>query len=200
MSATNLNSTGGLESIGGNSDASHLGAANVALGLAQQDMDMQAQRQAQENLDVPSSPIQNPAEFQAAVGFANVLVPDISVSQTSRSDTPYVSDGFVELSPGRDELKGSEAREIHELRSMEEEEAKVLAKTAAASRSTRSQTPSPQRTYLATSAGLVGGPSYYTNEGAKRFQPFRSKEYNGSQSSRRSAQLYGTCTQARGCQ
>ena len=48
-------------------------------------------RQAQkfhDDLDAPSSPVGNPADFQAAMGFAGLLVPDISVSHAPRTDTP----------------------------------------------------------------------------------------------------------------
>lgn len=41
-----------------------------------------------DDLETPSSPVGNPADFQAAMGFAGLLVPDISVSHAPRTDTP----------------------------------------------------------------------------------------------------------------
>lgn len=41
----------------------------------------------------PVSPVGNPADFQAAMGFAGLLVPDISVSHAPRNLTPSYSSG-----------------------------------------------------------------------------------------------------------
>jgi hypothetical protein len=60
-------------------------------------------RQAQtfhDDLDAPPSPVSNPADFQAAMGFAGLLVPDISVSHAPRTDTPpYETADLDGLSP-----------------------------------------------------------------------------------------------------
>jgi len=42
----------------------------------------------EDELETPSSPVGNPADFQAAMGFAGLLVPDISVSHAPRTNTP----------------------------------------------------------------------------------------------------------------
>ncbi|KAF4630243.1 hypothetical protein G7Y89_g7894 [Cudoniella acicularis] len=47
----------------------------------------------------PTSPVGNPADFQAAMGFAGLLVPDISVSHAPRAASPYGSGDFGGLSP-----------------------------------------------------------------------------------------------------
>jgi hypothetical protein len=53
-----------------------------------------------DDLDAPPSPVGNPADFQAAMGFAGLLVPDISVSHAPRSETPsYDGADFDGLSP-----------------------------------------------------------------------------------------------------
>ena len=43
--------------------------------------------------ETPVSPVGNPADFQAAMGFAGLLVPDISVSHAPRNLTPSYSSG-----------------------------------------------------------------------------------------------------------
>jgi hypothetical protein len=53
-----------------------------------------------DDLDTPSSPVGDPADFQAAMGFAGLLVPNISVSHAPRTDTPsYGAEDFDGLSP-----------------------------------------------------------------------------------------------------
>ena len=54
----------------------------------------------EEDIASPSSPVGNPADFQAAMGFAGLLVPDISVSHASRTrSTSYGSEDFTDVSP-----------------------------------------------------------------------------------------------------
>ncbi|RDL41950.1 Voltage-gated potassium channel [Venustampulla echinocandica] len=59
--------------------------------------------------ETPISPVGNPADFQAAMGFAGLLVPDISVSQAPRTNSPYGSGDFSGASPygdSREDLSG----------------------------------------------------------------------------------------------
>lgn len=61
---------------------------------------MQHARLHEEDIASPSSPVGNPAEFQAAMGFAGLLVPDISVSHAPRSRSmSYGSEDFSGASP-----------------------------------------------------------------------------------------------------
>ena len=54
----------------------------------------------EEDIASPSSPVGNPADFQAAMGFAGLLVPDISVSHAPRTgSTSYESEDFTGVSP-----------------------------------------------------------------------------------------------------
>jgi hypothetical protein len=55
--------------------------------------------------DAPSSPVGNPADFQAAMGFAGLLVPDISVSHAPRTESPAFAefDGFSPYGDAADE-------------------------------------------------------------------------------------------------
>lgn len=54
----------------------------------------------EEDIASPSSPVGNPADFQAAMGFAGLLVPDISVSHAPRTrSTSYGSEDFTGVSP-----------------------------------------------------------------------------------------------------
>ena len=53
----------------------------------------------EEDIASPSSPVGNPADFQAAMGFAGLLVPDISVSHAPRTrSNPYESEDFTGVS------------------------------------------------------------------------------------------------------
>lgn len=51
----------------------------------------------EEEAGTPTSPVGNPAEFQSAMGFAGLLVPDISVSHAPRMHTP--SYGSLDFEP-----------------------------------------------------------------------------------------------------
>jgi len=69
---------------------------------------------AEDEIGTPVSPVGNPGDFQAAMGFAGLLVPDISVSHAPRTHTPsYGSadyDHFDSVSPygdGMDEHQHS---------------------------------------------------------------------------------------------
>ena len=69
-------------------------------GMPPLSMSAQRDRSFNDDLDAPASPVGNPADFQAAMGFAGLLVPDISVSHAPRTDTPtFESDGFDGISP-----------------------------------------------------------------------------------------------------
>jgi len=58
-----------------------------------------------EEVQTPSSPVGNPADFQAAMGFAGLLVPDISLSQAPRTNsTSYSSGDFGGPSPYSDSI------------------------------------------------------------------------------------------------
>ena len=58
-----------------------------------------------EEVQTPSSPVGNPADFQAAMGFAGLLVPDISLSQAPRTRSEsYSSANFGGPSPYSDSL------------------------------------------------------------------------------------------------
>ncbi|KAL2067362.1 hypothetical protein VTL71DRAFT_1787 [Oculimacula yallundae] len=63
----------------------------------------QQRRLAEDELETPVSPVGNPGDFQSAMGFAGLLVPDISVSHAPRTHTPsYGSadyDHFDTISP-----------------------------------------------------------------------------------------------------
>ena len=53
----------------------------------------------EDDIASPSSPVGNPADFQAAMGFAGLLVPDISVSHAPRTrSTSYGSEDFTGIS------------------------------------------------------------------------------------------------------
>jgi hypothetical protein len=53
----------------------------------------------EENTASPSSPVGNPADFQAAMGFAGLLVPDINVSHGPQTrSTSYESEEFTGIS------------------------------------------------------------------------------------------------------
>ena len=74
----------------------------------------QQRRMAEDEIGTPVSPVGNPGDFQAAMGFAGLLVPDISVSHAPRTHTPsYGSadyDHFDSVSPygdGMDEHQHS---------------------------------------------------------------------------------------------
>ncbi|KAH7403399.1 BcCCH1, calcium channel protein [Cadophora sp. MPI-SDFR-AT-0126] len=74
----------------------------------------QQRRLADDEIGTPISPVGNPGDFQAAMGFAGLLVPDISVSHAPRTHTPsYGSadyDHFESVSPygdGMDEHQNS---------------------------------------------------------------------------------------------
>ncbi|KAF8867049.1 BcCCH1, calcium channel protein [Acephala macrosclerotiorum] len=57
-------------------------------------------RNVRDELETPVSPVGNPADFQAAMGFAGLLVPDISVSHAPSTRTPsYGSGDFDGHSP-----------------------------------------------------------------------------------------------------
>ena len=56
-------------------------------------------RRFEEEMDTPTSPVGNPADFQAAMGFAGLLVPDISVSHAPRSHTPSYGSGEYDGPP-----------------------------------------------------------------------------------------------------
>jgi hypothetical protein len=60
-------------------------------------------RRIEDEAGTPTSPVGNPADFQAAMGFAGLLVPDISVSHAPRTHTPsyasYGSADFDGISP-----------------------------------------------------------------------------------------------------
>jgi hypothetical protein len=60
-------------------------------------------RRIEDEAGTPNSPVDNPADFQAAMGFAGLLVPDISVSHAPRTHTPsyasYGSADFDGISP-----------------------------------------------------------------------------------------------------
>ena len=57
---------------------------------------VQHQPSLEEDVASPSSPVGNPADFQAAMGFAGLLVPDISVSHAPRPRSPsYGSEDFT---------------------------------------------------------------------------------------------------------
>ena len=57
----------------------------------------------EEDVASPSSPVGNPAEFQAAMGFAGLLVPDISVSHAPRTRSiSYGSEDFTSVIPYND--------------------------------------------------------------------------------------------------
>ena len=49
--------------------------------------------------ETPTSPVGNPADFQAAMGFAGLNVPDISLSEAPRTRTSYGSGSFDGLTP-----------------------------------------------------------------------------------------------------
>jgi voltage-dependent calcium channel len=69
-------------------------------GIPPLTMQGQQGRTFDDDLDAPSSPVGNPGDFQAAMGFAGLLVPDISVSHAPRTDTPtFESAEFDGLSP-----------------------------------------------------------------------------------------------------
>jgi hypothetical protein len=52
----------------------------------------------EDDIASPSSPVGNPADFQAAMGFAGLLVPDISVSHAPRTrSTSYGSEDFTSV-------------------------------------------------------------------------------------------------------
>ena len=64
---------------------------------------VQHQPSFEEDIASPSSPVGNPADFQAAMGFAGLLVPDISVSHAPRTrPTSYDSEDYFGGSPYAD--------------------------------------------------------------------------------------------------
>jgi len=69
-------------------------------GMPSLTMSARQNRTFDDDLDAPASPVGNPADFQAAMGFAGLLVPDISVSHAPRTDTPtFESAEFDGISP-----------------------------------------------------------------------------------------------------
>ena len=55
-----------------------------------------------EQVEAPASPVVNPADFQAAMGFAGLLVPNISVSHAPRTHTPSYGSGELDGTPYAD--------------------------------------------------------------------------------------------------
>lgn len=69
-------------------------------GVPPLDMNTRANARTFEEVETPTSPVGNPADFQAAMGFAGLLVPDISVSHAPpRATSPYGTGDYDGTSP-----------------------------------------------------------------------------------------------------
>lgn len=88
------------ERIGETSPSPVTRAPYRAGGVPPLDMGMHTHARPFEEAGTPISPVGNPADFQAAMGFAGLLVPDISVSHAPRRpNSPYGSGDFDGMSP-----------------------------------------------------------------------------------------------------
>ncbi|XMA11365.1 hypothetical protein WAI453_004156 [Rhynchosporium graminicola] len=87
----------------GNTSPSPTERQSARGGLPGLTVPTQQRRPAQDDSGTPVSPVENPGDFQSAMGFAGLLVPDISVSRAPRANTPaYGSadyDHFDSISP-----------------------------------------------------------------------------------------------------
>jgi voltage-dependent calcium channel len=88
------------ERIGDTSPSPTTRATYRAGGVPPLNMNTNTRTQPFEEVETPTSPVGNPADFQAAMGFAGLLVPDISVSHApQRADSPHGSRDFDGMSP-----------------------------------------------------------------------------------------------------
>ncbi|TVY46139.1 Calcium-channel protein [Lachnellula subtilissima] len=97
---TSVQTSGRYERLGNTSPSPTTRATYRAGGVPPLDMNADRLARPFEEIETPTSPVGNPADFQAAMGFAGLLVPDISVSHApQRSDSPYGSRDFDGVSP-----------------------------------------------------------------------------------------------------
>lgn len=95
-----VQNSGRYERLGNTSPSPTTRATHRAGGVPPLDMNADRLTRPFEEIETPTSPVGNPADFQAAMGFAGLLVPDISVSHApQRSDSPYGSRDFDGVSP-----------------------------------------------------------------------------------------------------